>query len=190
MRTFALNAWRRRTYLRLWITMTKKRECIMRTFDLGPSENANADEALDVLGARIRFLTALSDRDNDYCLIAGDFPTGIVVPVHSHAERETFYLLRGEMQGLWENRWTTLSAGAVFDVPGGVKHALRNVSSSLLVTPMRHARFLRDIGRPADLAGGGAPTPADLQRLFEASRAYGYWRGSPADNSAVGISLG
>ena len=172
--------------------MTKKRECIMRTFDLG--ENANADEALDVLGARIRFLTALSDRDNNYCLIAGDFPTGIVVPVHSHAERETFYLLRGEMQGLCENRWTTLSAGDVFDVPGGVKHALRNVSgasaSLLLVTPMRHARFLRDIGRPADLAGGGAPTPADLQRLCEASRAYGHWRGSPADNSAVGISLG
>jgi quercetin dioxygenase-like cupin family protein len=174
--------------------MTKKRECIMRHFDLGPSENANADEALDVLGARIRFLTALSDRDNDYCLIAGDFPTGIVVPVHSHAERETFYLLRGEMQGLWENRWTTVSAGDVFDVPGGVKHSLRNVSgasaSLLLVTPMRHARFLRDIGRPADLAGGGAPTPADLQRLFEASRAYGHWRGSPADNAAVGISLG
>ena len=47
-----------------------------------------------------------------------------------------------------------------------------------------------DIGRPADLAGGGAPTPDDLQRLFEVSRAYGYWRGSPADNAAVGISLG
>ena len=166
----------------------------MRHFDLGPSEDANADEVLDVLGPRIRFVTALSDRDNDYCLIAADFPTGIVVPVHSHAERETFYLLQGEMQGLWENRWTTLSAGAVFDVPGDVKHALRNVSgasaSLLLVTPMRHARFLRDIGRPAALAGGGAPTPADLQRLVEASRAYGYWRGSPADNSAVGISLG
>ncbi|MBV8103945.1 MAG: cupin domain-containing protein [Hyphomicrobiales bacterium] len=166
----------------------------MRHFDLGPSEDANADEVLDVLGPRIRFVTALSDRDNDYCLIAADFPTGIVVPVHSHAERETFYLLQGEMQVLWENRWTTLSAGAVFDVPGDVKHALRNVSgasaSLLLVTLMRHARFLRDIGRPAALAGGGAPTPADLQRLVEASRAYGYWRGSPADNSAVGISLG
>jgi len=166
----------------------------MRHFDLGPSEDINADEALDVLGARIRFLTALSDRDNDYCLIAGDCPSGLVVPVHSTAERETFYLLRGEMQGLLENRWTTLSAGDVFDVPGGVKHALRNVSgasaSLLLVMPMRHASFLRDIGRPAALAGGGAPTPADLQRLFEASRAYGHWRGSPADNAAVGISLG
>ena len=32
----------------------------MRHFDLGPSEDINADEALDVLGARIRFLTALS----------------------------------------------------------------------------------------------------------------------------------
>ena len=63
----------------------------MRHFDIGRLENANAAEALDVLGARIRFLTALPDRDNDYCLIAGDFPTGMVVPVHSHAERETFY---------------------------------------------------------------------------------------------------
>jgi len=166
----------------------------MRHFDLGTSGDAAPDETLDVLGPRIRFLTALSDRDNDYCLIAGDFPTGVVVPLHSHAERETFYLLQGEVQGLWENRWTTLSAGDVFDVPGGVKHAWRNVSgasaSLLLVTPMRLARFLRDIGRPAALTGGGAPTPTDLQRLFEAARAYGYWLGSPADNSAVGISLG
>jgi hypothetical protein len=52
---------------------------------------------------------------------------------------------------------------------------------------MRLGRFLRDIGHPVETAG--APTPADIQRLEELGRAYGYWFGSPADNAAVGISF-
>ncbi len=151
-------------------------------------------EILDVLGPRIQFLTAVSDADDDYCLIRGVVPAGVVVPVHSHPERETFYLLEGEIQGLREDRWVTLGAGDVFDVPGGLKHAWRNLSATsvslLFVVPMRLARFFREIGRPAASAGTEAPGPADLQRLFEIAHAYGYWLGSPADNAAVGLSLG
>ena len=136
----------------------------------------------------------MSDRDDEYCLIAGAVPAGVVVPIHSHPERETFYLLEGEMQGLWKNRWITLGAGDVFDAPGGLKHGWRNVSggsaSLLFVTPMRLARFFRDIGRPLALADRGPPTPADLQRLFDVAYAYGYWLGGPTDNVAVGITLG
>ena len=53
-----------------------------------------------VLGPRIQFLTALSENDDDYCLIKGTVPAGVVVPLHSHAERETFYVVGGEIQGL------------------------------------------------------------------------------------------
>jgi quercetin dioxygenase-like cupin family protein len=158
------------------------------------ARGANANEALDVLGPHVRFLTALSDDDADYCLSMGVVPPGVVVPVHSHAERETFYLLEGEMQGLWEDRWIALGAGDVFDVPGGLRHAWRNASgssaSALFVTPMRLARFFRDIGRPLASANPGSPTPADIQRLSRVAQAYGYWLGSPADNAAVGLSFG
>jgi quercetin dioxygenase-like cupin family protein len=153
-----------------------------------------ASDILDVIGPQIQYLTALSEAGDDYCLIKASFPAGAVVPIHSHADRETFYILGGELQGLWEDRWVTLVPGDVFDVPGGVKHAWRNVFdvpvSLLIVTSMRLGRFLRAIGRPAATVEPGPPSPEDLQRLLEMAQAYGYWLGSPADNAAVGISLG
>jgi quercetin dioxygenase-like cupin family protein len=158
------------------------------------SARAETGEILDVLGPRIQFLTALSDNDEDYCLIKGVVPAGMVVPVHSHAERETFYVLEGEIQGLCEDRWVALGLGDVFDAPGGLKHAWRNPSgapaSLLLATPMRLGRFFRDIGRPVPTVELGAPRQADMQRLAEIAHAYGYWLGSPAVNAAAGISFG
>jgi quercetin dioxygenase-like cupin family protein len=156
-------------------------------------KKATANEMLDVLGPHIQHLTAVSDADNDYCLIRSNFPAGVVVPIHSHADRETFYILGGELQGLREDRWITVVAGDVLDVPGGIKHAWRNVSAApvslIIVTSMRLGRFLRDIGRPLATVEPGPPKPADLQRLMGTAQEYGYWLGSPADNAAVGLSL-
>jgi quercetin dioxygenase-like cupin family protein len=151
----------------------------------------DTDEIFDVLGPRIQFLTSLSENDDDYCLIKGTVPAGAVVSLHSHAERKTFYVVGGEIQGLREDRWITLGVGDVFDVPGGLKHGWRNVSgasvSLLFATPMRLGRFFRDVGRPVAMGDQNAPKPADFQRVFEIATAYGYWLGSPADNAAVGI---
>jgi hypothetical protein len=136
----------------------------------------------------------LSETGDGYCLIKASFPAGVVVPIHSHADRETFYMIAGELQGLWEDHWISVGSGGVLDVPGGVKHAWRNVSdapaSLLVVTTMRLGRFLRDIGRPVATVRPGPPAPADLQRFFEIGHVYGHWFGSPADNAAVGLSFG
>jgi quercetin dioxygenase-like cupin family protein len=171
----------------------KQKDASMPYVDLKIPEPA-ADEIFDVLGPRIRFLTALSNHDDDYCLIAGVVPAGVVVPVHSHPERETFYVLEGEIEGLMDKRWATFGAGDVVDVPGGLRHAWRNTSGApaqmLCVTPMRLGRFFRDIAVPLALATQGPPTPADLQRMVGLTEAYGYWLGGPADNAAVGISIG
>jgi quercetin dioxygenase-like cupin family protein len=157
------------------------------------SKRADGNEVLDVLGPLVQFLTEVSNNDEDYCLMRGIVPAGVVVPLHSHRERETFYVLEGEVQGLWEDHWITLGAGDVFDVPGGLKHGWRNVSgesaSLLVVVPMRLGRFFRDIGRPVAFASQSARDPADFQRLLEIAHAYGYWIGSPADDAAVGIVL-
>jgi quercetin dioxygenase-like cupin family protein len=158
------------------------------------AKKADMSEIFDILGPRVQFLTAFSDADDDFILIAADFPPGTVVPIHSHRDREIFYILAGELQGLWVDRWVALVAGDVFDVPGNIKHAWRNVSGSpvslLVVTTTRMGRFFRDIGRPLATVKPGAPDPTDLEHLFDRARAHGYWMGSPADNAAVGISLG
>jgi quercetin dioxygenase-like cupin family protein len=158
-----------------------------------PTKTATC-ETLDLFGPSIQFLTPLSDRDDSYCLIKGTVPAGVVVPIHSHAERETFYVIEGEVEGFWKDRWITLCAGGVFDVPGGLKHGWRNLSdapaSVIFVVPMRLGRFLREIGRPLATVEPGGPKPEDLHRFVEIAHAYGYWLGSPADNAAIGMPLG
>ena len=155
---------------------------------------ADSNEIFDVFGPLVQFLTGVSDSNADYCLMRGTVPAGVVVPLHSHAERETFYVLEGEVQALWEDHWITLGAGDIFDVPGDLKHGWRNVSSAsmslLFVVPMRLGRFFRDIGRPVTVNSQSAPGPADFQRLLKIAHGYGCWLGSPADNAAAGLSLG
>ena len=91
-----------------------------------------------------------TSRNGGNCGISiATIPPGVVVPLHSHADRETFYILAGEMQGYGGNAgaWRTLRAAAVFDVTDGVRHAWRNASngeaSVLFVTANRMARFPR-----------------------------------------------
>ncbi|HKN31195.1 MAG TPA: hypothetical protein VJY34_26300 [Roseiarcus sp.] len=68
------------------------------------SQQAVNGEVLDALGPQIQHLTELSDADDGYCLIRSAVPAGVVVPIHSHADRETFYILDGELQALREDR--------------------------------------------------------------------------------------
>jgi quercetin dioxygenase-like cupin family protein len=151
-------------------------------------------EVLDVLGPQIQYLTPLSESNEGYCLVKSTVAPGVIVPIHSHADRETFYILAGELQGLTEDRWHIFGPGGVFDVPGGIRHAFRNVSSAsvslLFVTTMRMGRFFREVGRPAATLPPGPPAPADLQRFALLAHEYGYWLGSPEDNAAVGLSFG
>src|SRR5262249_6251441 len=63
-------------------------------------------------------VTDASRDDDDYCVSIATMPPGVVVPLHSHADRETFYILSGEMQGYDGDAaaWRTLRAGDIFDV--------------------------------------------------------------------------
>jgi mannose-6-phosphate isomerase-like protein (cupin superfamily) len=150
-------------------------------------------EILDLLGPTIQYATPLSDDDDGYCLLKGTIPPGVVVPIHSHADRETFYILEGQLEALKEDSWQTYGMGNVFDVPGGTKHAFRNVSgesaSALIVTTMALARFFQRVGRPVASVPPGLPSSEVLQRFAQASLAEGHWLGSVADNATVGINL-
>jgi quercetin dioxygenase-like cupin family protein len=151
-------------------------------------------EVLDVLGPRIQYITPLSEADEGYCLIKSTIPPGVVVPVHSHADRETFYILAGELQGFAEDRWHRFGPGGVFEVLGEIRHAFRNISgesaSGLIITTMKMGRFLREIGRPAATVASGPPAAADLQRFVQRAHDYGYWLGGPEDNAAIDLLLG
>lgn len=158
------------------------------------SKTAGKGEWLDLFGPQVQLVTALSDENDGYCLLRGTLPAGVVVPLHSHADRETFYILEGDLQGFRRDRWMTLADGDILDILGGVKHAFRNVSAApvylLFVTTTRLGRFFHEVGRPVATVPPGPPAPADLRRFLEISHHHGHWLGSPEDNAAIGISQG
>lgn len=150
-------------------------------------------EVLDLLGSRIQHLTPLTEGRDGYCLMQATVPPGVFVPVHAHADRETFYIQSGEIEGLMDDAWGRYGPGAVFDVPGGIRHAFRNMSgtevSLLIVTTMGMGRFFQRMGRPLAGIPPGPPSPAELRRFAEASLAEGHWLGDVADNAEVGIRM-
>lgn len=150
-------------------------------------------EIFDLLGPTIQFVTPLSDDDAGFCLLRGTIPPGVVVPIHSHQDHETFYILEGQLEALKDSSWQTYGVGGVFDVPGGTKHAFRNVSgkdaATLIVTTMVLASFFQRVARPIASVPPGFPSREVLQRFAEASLAEGHWLGSVEDNAAIGINL-
>ena len=162
------------------------------------NETERQEDVLDLLGPTVQHLTKLSKSEDGFCVLKGVLRTGVMVPLHNHPDRETFYMLAGELEILkWAEsgpHWHRLTAGDVLDMPSGTKHALRNSAADdavvLIVTTMKHGQFFRDAGRPVAATPAGPPSAADLQRFVQRAHDWGYWLGSPDDNAAVGLHLG
>ena len=146
-------------------------------------------------GTGIDRLSASSE--DSYCVMSGVIPSGVSVPLHSHAEAESFYLLSGHAEALVQTeaglQWQPLDPGDFIHIPSEVKHAWRNLSTepavTLIVCTARLGSALEEMELLAREYGTLHASPAALQRLLEICERYGYWLGSPEENAAVGINL-
>jgi hypothetical protein len=90
--------------------------------------------------------------------------------------------------------WSTTDVGKIIAVPGNIKHALRNTSSSpattVMITQDQLYGFFREVAKPANNQQPAPPSPEEMQPLFAAAAKYYYWMGSPEENAAIGIHLG
>src|SRR3979490_2222757 len=71
----------------------------------GHHDRHHADNNLGrprAFGPLVMFVTKISETD-DYCVAHSMFPTGVFVPVHSHEDRETFYVISGKLE-YWKRR--------------------------------------------------------------------------------------
>jgi quercetin dioxygenase-like cupin family protein len=119
-------------------------------------------EVIGVLGPTIQFLTP-PDETNAPCIMRGTIPAGVSVPLHSHADPETFVMISGSVEGLVypgsdaEHTWVRLEPGDIFHVPGHAKHAWRNRASEpavmLLISTSKIGRFFKELGTPARAGG-------------------------------------
>jgi mannose-6-phosphate isomerase-like protein (cupin superfamily) len=166
---------------------------------VAPLVDLDTVESFDVLGPTIQFLTPPGDEDDLPCTFRGTIPPGVVVPLHSHADPETFLMQSGEVEGLVASddgaEWVRIGPGEVFHVPGDARHAWRNRSREpavmFVVTTNRLCRFLRENGTPvaSRSAPAGPPSAEAIERFLATAERYGYWNATPEENAEVGLAL-
>jgi quercetin dioxygenase-like cupin family protein len=155
-------------------------------------------QPLDVLGAVVELLTDPALPEAAYCVIKGTIPAGMVVPLHSHPDEESFFVVSGTAEVLKEIdgrlEWSSVEPGDFVHIPGGVRHAHRNRSArpvvELAITTSQLGRFFREVGRSIGQADAPrAPTPDEVARFTTTAARYGHWMASPSENASVGIEL-
>jgi quercetin dioxygenase-like cupin family protein len=119
-----------------------------------------------VLGVLLQFLSTPEQINDQISVMRGTVPSGVVIPLHSHADPEVFYVLNGSLEVFHaegpSEGWKTVTAGEVVSIPGSVRHALRNTSSSpitsITVSKQELYSFFRELARPFDPNRPAAPT--------------------------------
>lgn len=150
-------------------------------------------EMINLMGAQMLVVARLGAGDDDTVLIRSTM--GIEprrVPLHAHADVESFYVIEGQLEIYIEDAtpgWRKVTAGQSLTVPSNVRHAVRNASGapvdSILATTSRIARFFGEIATPAGETPRVPPSPEDIARVHVVAERYGYWMGSPAENGAL-----
>jgi quercetin dioxygenase-like cupin family protein len=147
-----------------------------------------------VLGVLLQFLLRPEQINDQISVMRGTVPPGVVIPLHSHADPEIFYVLNGSLEVFQFERWQTVTVGEVVSISGNARHALRNSSPSpttlITVSKCELYNFFRELARSFDPNSPPAPpTPEEMQQLFSVAEKYEYWLASPEENAAIGISL-
>jgi quercetin dioxygenase-like cupin family protein len=156
----------------------------------------SSNPAYVVFGVQMQFLVTPDATSAKVAMLHSELHPGTIIPLHSHADAEVFYILSGSLEAYEEEKgWKTYESGQAIAVTGGVKHALRNVSdkSVIAVTVTGEALydFFVELAVPLESAPPPAPpTPEQVQRLFAVAAKYSYWLGSPRENATIGIALG
>jgi quercetin dioxygenase-like cupin family protein len=152
------------------------------------------EQTFIVLGVLLQFLSTPEQVNDQISVMRGTVPSGVVIPLHSHADPEIFYVLNGSLEVFQAEGWQTVTAAEVVSIPGNVRHAVRNTSPSpitlITVSKQELYSFFRELARPFDPNRPPAPpTPEEMQQLFNVAEKYEYWLASRDENAAIGISL-
>jgi quercetin dioxygenase-like cupin family protein len=154
---------------------------------------------LDVFGSTLEFLIFPEDADGRaYGVMTGKIPPSVSVPLHSHPDIESFFLVSGALQIMSQRdgnfEWLEVGPGELVHIPSNAKHAWRNTSSEpavqLITTTPQLGRFFQEIGRPVRAGAALSPSTLDeLQHFMRVAAKYNYWLGSPAESVAIGLVL-
>ncbi len=150
-------------------------------------------ETIDVLGSSVQFIPLPSEVSERFCLLRGTIPAGAAVPLHSHSSYETFTVISGAFEAFLadgdQSEWLPLTAGDVFSVRGGAKHAFRNRSQRPAVVLVFTTAELGDLFRAVAGPIGDGERPSGplasetVAHFVRTSVRAGHWLGTPEENA-------
>jgi quercetin dioxygenase-like cupin family protein len=150
-------------------------------------EEVKLGDMIDMVGARVEMVARMGIAPGDTVLFGTRMAPGKIVPLHSHIDPECFYVLEGRLEMFLMDdapKWNVVTAGRSLLIADGIKHAVRNSAETaadlVLATNNRFASCLVAANAPF-----AAPSSDDIQRMLQASQAYGYWNASPAESDAI-----
>jgi quercetin dioxygenase-like cupin family protein len=92
----------------------------------GNPNPSTADQTFNMFGVLLNFLVTPNETGDEISLFKGTLPPGVVIPLHSHAEPEVFYVLEGPLEVYRERGeargWSTTQPGGELAILGKVKH--------------------------------------------------------------------
>lgn len=119
-------------------------------------------EALQVMGAGVRFLCAADKTDKTWSLMEVELPARAGPPPHDHPWDEAYYVVEGEVRFFLDGRDQLVKAGDFIYAPGGTLHGFQGASERparmiIFDAPAHAESFFRDVDRevkemPRDMA--------------------------------------
>jgi quercetin dioxygenase-like cupin family protein len=143
----------------------------------------------DIMGPMI-LSDANPSEEKDFSVIRSLMPSGTLVPVHSHADREVCVVVEGVLSVWLDGAWHEVHPGDCIGIPPDARHSLfngcgREIAMMLITTPLMR-RFFDAVSVPAAEVSG----PPDAERIGKfvtLALQHGFWLGSPEDQARIGM---
>ena len=141
-------------------------------------------EALSLLGSTVRLKIPSRETQGAYCVWEGSLPPGSFVPLHYHAEVETFIVLKGTLELLQlkgaQAEPFSVEAGEMAFIPSNAVHGFRNTSGVhvklLIIGGPRIESFLIEAGTADSQSAErepAEPDPSEFVRMLEVAKRHG-----------------
>jgi mannose-6-phosphate isomerase-like protein (cupin superfamily) len=130
------------------------------------------NEVIDILGIHCVWKVTEADSGGHYCMLEMHVPPGAGVPMHQHAQQETFVVVEGDAEftrlgrGTQSAEWFKVAPGETVNVPSWAMHGFRNPGEQpiriLLICARGIEPFFREAGVPV-VRGAALPTSPPSQ---------------------------
>ncbi len=135
---------------------------------VGPTEG----QTFDVMGDKIVVKTAGSETDGRFSLLEFHTPKDVGPPPHSHAWREAYWVIEGEVEFIIDGKSQMLTPGSWVVVPGGTVHSSRAVSERarylMFAEPAGVENFLVDVHKET------ADDPGNMEKIVAIAARHGF----------------